>query len=391
MESLRTETAELRASTAQDRLIDQGEPVLRALLVRLVAAEQAGSRLVAAKTDARRAAQRGWFQVNGKITSRDAGSVSIWGRALPTNSELAQLGTHVDEANIVVMSPDPAGLSSGSHYVGFQSYARESTGRNALGGTVPVSIYGPKAQSSGGADDELQKELGELQVLQQDLASQITRTRRTLVAKKIAAPADQPFDQAAAEAFVSKLFETQIEESSYLRAGGSMPWERWLPSRRELPMAAKNQSMMSGVFPEHGSIVQLDYTTIASVARVHAWKLLREYLRPERREFLGDVVDQSLPSGQESLLNLLTNEKLMASSPLSQRFGFKLQQSRHLPELILVEVFPHGYSKIATASLLCLWTGRHTTVLASTLGSTATSGFVLDLREASRDPLAADQ
>ncbi len=386
----RDSVAELQGAAAKEKLDGQTSDALVELIHRLAAADREGTRLLSARRAGLESAVIGLFQISGKIQTRDADLVSVWGHALPNNSDLGQLGAHVEEANLVVMSPDPESLSSGVYYLGTHAFVRTSTGTNAFGGPVPVSVYGPVSRAASDRQSELQQDIADLEGLRKQLGTSMARARRALVATKGIQGGQEASDPITAERFVQALFEFDWDESAFVQPGASMPCERWVPERRPMP-GDRSGEVMSGLFLNSGAVVRLNHVEMEQVTRIHSWKRLADYLPGGLRDLFAGVVDQPLPPGEEGLVNLLTDEKQLASTSLSQNFGFKLLQSQRMPELISVTIFAHGYSKVRLAELLCLWTGNRTIVLTSALcrnSSPSPGTFALDLGAASVDPLA---
>lgn len=381
---------ELQGAAAKEKLDGLTSEALVELIRRLAAADREGSRLLSARRAGLESAVSGLFQINGKIQTRDADSVSVWGHALPNNSDLGQLGAHVEEANLVVMSPDPEGLSSGVYYVGTHAFVRTSTGTNAFGGPVPVSVYGPIPRAASDRQSAVQQDIADLEGLRKQLGTSMARARRALVATKGIQGGQAANEPSSAERFVQALFEFDWDESAFLLPGSSMPCERWVPGRKPMP-GDRNGDVMSGLFLDSGAVVRLNHVEMEQVTRIHSWKWLADYLPGELRDLFAGVVDQPLPPGEQGLVNLLTDDKQLASTSLSQSFGFKLLQNQRMPELISVTIFAHGYNKVRRAELLCLWTGNRTIVLTSALcrnSSPSPGTFALDLGAASVDPLA---
>jgi hypothetical protein len=101
------------------------------------------------------------FQLMGKITHREAGAVTLVGRAIPTSGDPSILGVHGDDACLLVKAPESLGQFSFDRFACEECfYLGESEGTNAFGATVSCSVYG------GASKDVMEKRVQLLAALQ---------------------------------------------------------------------------------------------------------------------------------------------------------------------------------------------------------------------------------
>lgn len=334
----------------------------------------------------------GLFRVSGEIKQRQADRLTVWGYAIPDNADSNQLGAHMQEANILVEAPRNEGIVGGIRYEGVHRYIRESSGTNALGATVPVSVYGSIPKEVEVRQTALQERLAALADASRSLGSVYARTRRAVLA--LSENSREPRD--AVEPLVravDALLATEIDEGQFSKPDPLWKNQRILLDQGfELPRRG-SQGFERG-FARTGTVVGFtDSNFVAGwFTRIYASKTLATYLPESVAPFLQSVDAVEQPEGIEGLMNVLTNKDRAAASGLSDRFRVSMLQSALCPELVQVTFQPlHGRSAWAEVAVLATWDGNRTSLLTATFRSpsegSARGAPYLDLESNARDPM----
>jgi hypothetical protein len=92
----------------------------------------------------------GCFRLQGKINDHSDNALSLWGYAVPNppiqGMRHNQFGAVLEEGNIVVKDYDKNLINNG-YYTGLAYYLESKHGKNAVGGKVPINIYGQAPKS----------------------------------------------------------------------------------------------------------------------------------------------------------------------------------------------------------------------------------------------------
>lgn len=337
----------------------------------------------------------GLFRVSGEIKQRQADRLTVWGYAIPDNADSNQLGAHMQEANILVEAPRTEGIVGGIRYEGVHRYVRESSGTNAFGASVPVSVYGSIPKEVEVRQTALQERLAALADASRSLGSVYARTRRAVLA--LSENSREPRD--AVEPLVravDALLATEIDEGQFSKPDPLWKNQRILLDQGfELPRRG-SQGFERG-FARTGTVVGFtDSNFVAGwFTRIYAGRTLATYLPESVSLFLQSIDGVERPEGIEGIegmMNVLTNKDLAAASGLSDRFRVSMLQSALCPELVQVTFQPvHGRSAWAEVAVLATWDGNRTSLLAATFRrpseGSARGAPYLDLESNARDPM----